>query len=339
MFTMKRTLLAGVVVALAVIGGGPAHAGPGKGDEPSAPATRAAPDQAARAKTVAPAATKALASIQGRIANYVATKGAKYTFGSYVDPSTGKIVLDTDAPAAVVASLTSLAGAAATEQSAASQVQVRRATIKDAWHRRDDIPAFYGGGGIAASGAICSSGYPVRNAAGTVFMVTAGHCYANGTAVATESGLNSYGTVSNRRLPTVTGHPQDMELIGGRPYAGRVFTGGVVSTSSVPIVSAGAAVVGFNNYCHSGRTTGEQCGHTATSVTAQVCTATGCKAPVIAYTGGLIQQGGDSGGSFYVKDASGAWIRGHVIASGPSTGYVTPWTVVSAQYGVSIVTG
>ncbi|GAA4460282.1 hypothetical protein [Phytohabitans houttuyneae] len=347
MAKMKGALVAGIVAAVAaltVLGGGPAQAGPDKGDEP---ARRAAADEsrapdrlAGGGKVVTPlAATKALAALQNRIAGWVADHGTAYSFGSYLDPRTGRIVLDTDAPADVVSSLTGLAGAGAAERQVAGQALVRRAATKDVFHRRDDSPPFYGGGGLYQGGGLCSSGFAVQNSAGTRFAVTAGHCYANGATVLTESGRYTYGTVSNRRLPTVTGHAQDMELIGGQSYAGRVFTGGVTSSSSVPVVSAGGAVVGFTNYCHSGRTTGEQCGHTATSTTAQVCTATGCKSPVIAYTGGTIQQGGDSGGSFYVKDASGAWIRGHVIASSSTTGYVTPWTVLAPAYGVSIVLG
>ena len=113
-----------------------------------------------------------------------------------------------------------------------------------------------------ASG-ICSAGYAVRNAAGAVFSVTAGHCFANGANASTESVARSYGIVSGRRLPTVTGHAKDMELMGGRTYAGRVYTGGVFSTTSRGVADAGAAYEGYSNYCHSGRTTGENCGHTA----------------------------------------------------------------------------
>jgi hypothetical protein len=299
-----------------------------------------APDRTAGAKVVSsPAATSALATIQTRIATYVATHGTRYTFGSYVNPTTGKIVLDTDAPASLVASLTNLSGAATAQRQAAGQVQVRRTSTTNTFSRRDDVWPFWGGGGINFFG-LCSSGYPVRNSAGTWFMVTAGHCYADGDTVTTESGAFTYGTVSNRRLPNVTGGTADVELIGGQAYSAKVFTGGVDSTTGIPVVTAGGAVVGFNNYCHSGRTTGEQCGHTATSTTAQSCTITGCVSPVIAFTGGTIQQNGDSGGAFYAKDSSGAWIRGHVISrDGFGTGYAQPWTVVAATLGVSIVTG
>lgn len=348
MITTRRTFVGAVVAAttaLTVLSVAPAQAAPGKDTQPARAAAAPldeslAPDRNARpAVPASPATTAALAAIQRRIANYVATNGTRYSFGSYIDPSTGRIVLETDAPAKVVDSLTSLPNAASAQRDAVSKLQVRYARTTDTWHRRDDIQPYYGGGGLRSGSALCSSGYAVQNASGTRFSVTAGHCYANGATVLTESTANTYGTVSNRRLPTVTGHAVDYELIGGRSYAGRVFTGGVTSTSSIPVVAAGTAYVGYTDYCHSGRTTGEHCGHTATSITAQVCTQTGCKQPVIAFTGGTMIQGGDSGGAFYAKDASGAWIRGNVIATNGTTGWAQPWTVIQSQLGVSIVTG
>jgi len=345
--TKTRKMLVGAVIAttaaLTVLGAGPAQAAPGKDKTPGHAAAsvddRLAPDRAVRSNAVPAAVTAALTTIQARIANYVATHGTAYTFGSYLDSVTGRIVLDTDAPAGLVSSLTNLAGATAAQIQAVGQVQVRRTTVRDSFNRRDDTPAFWGGAGLLAEGFLCSSGYAVQNSAGTRFMVTAGHCYNNGATVLTESSANTYGTVSNRHLPTITGDAKDMELVGGQSYAGRVYTGGVTSATSIPVVSAGDAVVGFTNYCHSGRTTGEQCGHTATSITAQVCTQTGCKSPVISFTGGTLSAGGDSGGTFYAQDSRGAFIRGNVIAGDGTTSYAEPWTVISPTLGVSIVTG
>ncbi|MET0739926.1 MAG: hypothetical protein ABWZ26_00035 [Candidatus Nanopelagicales bacterium] len=205
-------------------------------------------------------------------------------------------------------------------------------STSDVFHHRDDIQPFWGGAGLSASGFLCSTGYAVKTFFGTRFMVTAGHCYANRTSLRTESGNNTVGTVSNRLLASLGSGSCDMELLGGRSYAGRVYTGGVFSTSSRPVVAAGSAVVGFNAYCHSGPTTGENCGHTATSITAQVCTQSGCKSPVISCTGGVIQQGGDSGGAFYARDSrGGAWIRGHVIAGSGTTGFIDPLTKVASS--------
>ncbi|WP_230211109.1 S1 family peptidase [Streptomyces kaniharaensis] len=343
---MKRTVVGAVVVALTVLSAAPAQSasGGGKGNETvraiAAQDNTAAPDWAAEDKVPASSASRAaLAMIQERIAGYVASHGTAHTFGSYLDPATDRIVLDTDAPANVVAMLTDLSGTESALVQAAGKVQVRPRTTTDAFNRRDDSPPFWGGAGIQSGGALCSTGYAVANGSGTRFTVTAGHCFSTGSTVTTESGAYTVGSVSNRHLPTVTGEPVDMEAIGGQSYAGRIYTGGVYSSTSIPVVAAGTAYVGYSDYCHSGRTTGEQCGHTATSINGQVCTQTGCKSPVIVYTGGVIQQGGDSGGTFYAKNASGAWIRGHVIASNSTTGYVEPWTVVAPTLGVSIVTG
>lgn len=346
--SLRSHLLAALaLLALGAVGSAPAHAAADAGDQrkptgspANAPAgADQAPDRSARGRvTASPAAAKALAVIQRRIAKYVADRGTIHTFASHLDSDTGRIVLESDAPASVIAELTSMSDPG--QRREVSRAQVRRSAISDAWHRRDDIPAFWGGAGITNSGGICSSGYAARNSWGTVFSVTAGHCFANGANALVESGLRSYGTVSGRRLPTVTGHPMDMELLGGQSYAGRVYTGGVFSTTSRPVTAAGAAFEGYNNYCHSGRTTGENCGHTATDTNAQVCTQTGCKSPVIAFTGGTMIQGGDSGGAFYAIDSQGrAWIRGNVIATNGSTGWAQPWTTVASQYGVSIVTG
>jgi len=347
MSTIKRVLTAFLTVILGVLifSAGPASGAPSGKSAPasgSASTDSSAPDAGASARSVPAGANEALAAIQRRIAAYVAHHGTALTFGSYVDASTGKIVLETNAPASLVSSLVQVPGASASVSRAAAQVQVRHVATTDGFNRRDDVPSYWGGGGISDGSGICSSGYAVRNGSGTVSMTTAGHCFANGTTVRTESpAARFYGTVSGRRLQSITFDGKDMELIGGSSYAGRIFTGNAeTSTSSLPVYGAGSTVVGFNNYCHSGRTTGENCGHTAQSVTAQVCTQTGCKSPVIAFTGGNLSQGGDSGSPFFVRsvDGQGAHIRGHVIAGNGSTSYAETWNKVASTYGVSVVT-
>ena len=347
----KTAILA--VTALAVSGlvalSGPAQARPpGDNDKAKEKVARTQPaphsnrPDHASGQASTGASQDALATINAKVRSYVAKHAGKYTFGTYADATTGQIVIDTNAPADVVASLTSAASgkAATTERSAATvKVKVNKQKVSDLFHRRDDSPSYYGGGGLLASNALCSAGYTVTNSTGNRWMVSAGHCYAVGTRVNTESNLRYFGSVTNRALASLGQAGLDMELLNGKSYAGRIFTGGVTSTTSIPVVGAGAASVGFNNYCHSGRTTGENCGHTAVSTNAQVCTQTGCKTPVIAFTGGVLSQGGDSGSPFYAKDSRGAWIRGHVIAGNGSTSYAETWNKVATRYGVSIVTG
>jgi hypothetical protein len=275
------------------------------------------------------ASRQALAAVQARVAAYVAKNGTAYSFATYADPK-GTVIVETDAPATVSAAVTnvkkdrSLAGVT---------VQTRRAEKVTALTAGlTIIPPLYGGAGLAGGNRVCTSGYPVKSASGTRSMVIAGHCFANGTPV--YSNNQSVGTV------TGTSFNPDAALLQGGLYAGRIRTGGVASGASRPIVAAGSASVGYTNYCHSGRTTGERCGHTATSVTAQLCTAVGCKFPVIRFTGGVMPQGGDAGSPFYAKDsAGGAWIRGHVIGGSSTVSYVETYNKVAAHYGVTVVTG
>jgi hypothetical protein len=343
----KRTLVAWIATAAAVtalgVGSGQAQAAssvasekPGVSNAKADPTFLATERAASKGVVSSAASVSALATVQDRIASYVAKNGTKYSFGSYADPATGNVIVDTDAPATLVASLTSLKGV---DSAVGIKVEARGETTTDTYQRRDDIPSYWGGAGLLASNALCSTGYAVQDSSGNKWMVTAGHCYADGTSVNTESNARQVGVVTARTLASLGGGPIDVEFLAGQSYAGRIYTGGVTSSTSIPVVAAGTAYVGYNNYCHSGRTTGEQCGHTATSITAQVCTTTGCKSPVIAYTGGVVQQGGDSGGTFYAKDASGAWIRGHVIAGNSITGYVEPYTQITARWAVSAVTG
>ncbi len=287
---------------------------------------------------VDPAAEQALAEIQKRIAAWVEKNGTRYSFGSWVDPQRGRsVVVESDAPRELVKELTDVD--AVREGNVWTDMRPLAKPVTDTWHRRDDIQSFWGGAGLSGGGSLCSAGYPVKSSSGYRYMVTAGHCFANGSLVRNESGSQTFGWVTGRALASLGSGPVDMELIYGRSYSGRVYTGGVTSTSSIPIKAAGRAYVGYTDYCHSGRTTGENCGHTAQSITGQVCTQSGCKSPVIVYTGGTLSTNGDSGGAFYAKDSRGAWIRGHVIAGSPTTAYAETYLKVAARYGVSIVTG
>lgn len=333
MRTKKMVLASLALSALAVtLGVAPAHAQQGKNeDAPRSRAERSVEPEAAAGHTARPRDTRAEAAqadVQGNIRRWVHANGPKYSFASHLDAATGRVVLKTNAPGRVTASLVG---------SHADVVDVQAAGVSDVWSRKDDIPSYWGGAGITASTGTpwCSSGFTVQNSVGTRFMVTAGHCFSNGTTVLTELGGRTVGTVSGRGLPT-----HDMERIGGQSYSPYIYVGGTNSSSGLPVVGAGDPVEGYSNYCHSGRTTGENCGHTAQDNFAQVCTQSGCKYPVTAFTGGTIPQGGDSGSPFYVKNSTSVWIRGMIIArsNDGTTGYAEKYSRIASFLGVSIVT-
>jgi len=330
----RKSVLTALAIAAVALSAGisPAQSQEAKQVSPPGPADAAVlRAEAAAGQTAArPSAGSeaALAALQANIGRWVKANGTRHSFASYLDARTGRIVLKTDAPGRVVASLVG---------AHAGLVDVNAATTTDLYSRRDDIPSYWGGAGITATTGTpwCSSGFTLQDSGGTRFQATAGHCFANGTSVLTELGGRYMGSVSNRGLASGF----DMERIGGSSYWGYIYTGGTNSSTGMPVVGAGDSVVGYSNYCHSGRTTGENCGHTSSSNFAQVCTSSGCKYPVTAFSGGNLPQGGDSGSPFYVKDSSSVWIRGMIIAGDGTTSYAEKYSRISSYFGGSIVTG
>jgi hypothetical protein len=252
-----------------------------------------------------------------------------YNYASYLDLKTGKVVLKTDAPTAVTAPLT---------RQFSGLIDQRREAVRDTFDRRNDIAPFWGGSSITNGSSVCSSGFVVKKPTGVRSLVTAGHCFPVGTNVFTTGGGNFLGSVTQRGpfLPWPF-QSFDMELIGGSSYGSSIFVGSTTSSTGRHVAGAADPVVGFSQYCRSGQTSGEQCGQTVQSVNAQVCTQTGCKSPVISYTG-PVSQPGDSGAPFYVYGGTDVHIRGLNIASGGNTSYAEKWSRISSNLGVSIVT-
>jgi hypothetical protein len=199
--------------------------------------------------------------IRANVQRQVAKKGNGYAFSVAIDEaSTGRIILTSDAPASVIADiLAPPAGSSIAEKQVGNQVIVQRGKMERRQGRRDDTPPYYGGAGIVGQGGYCTAGYAVRNSSGRSYMVSAGHCNPIGQAEYTEISRRYFGTTgSGRQLR----NGKDIQLIEDQSYVGRIFVGGVNSVVSLPVYGAGPWTIGFNNYCLSGRTTGETCGRT-----------------------------------------------------------------------------
>ena len=265
-------------------------------------------------------------TLQDRIAKQAASDPKRYSYGSWLDLRTGKLILKTNAPRTETAALS---------KGYAGVIEQQEETFRDDFSRKSDIAPFWGGNSIKSGGGVCSSSFVVKKPSGTRFLATAGHCFSLGASVTTTNSNVAVGTVTQRGpIP-----PFDMELIGGKSYGSHIFVGGVDSSSSKHVAGSGDPVVGFTNYCRSGQTTGEKCGQTVSSVNAQVCTQTGCKSPVISYSGQL-SNNGDSGGPFYVYtgDGNAVHARGMHIAAGSTTMFAEKWSRISSHLGVTIVT-
>src|SRR5262249_51965393 len=86
--------------------------------------TNANPDKADPVEVPA-AASSALDLVQQQISDYVAQAGTKYSFASYVDPGSGKIILNTDAPADVISRLTEVPNATDEQRAAIKEAQIK----------------------------------------------------------------------------------------------------------------------------------------------------------------------------------------------------------------------
>jgi hypothetical protein len=246
----------------------------------------------------------------------------KFTYGSYFDAAKGVMALDTNAPAGVVKPLLDRFGAA---------IDYRPGTGgRDS--RQNDAPPHWGGASITNGSATCTSGFVVQNGSGTRFMVTAAHCFPLNSAVWNTGGGWSFGNVVSRGpFPT-----WDLELLGGASYGSYIIRGDATGYGS-HVVGAANPVVGFTGYCRSGQTTFEQCGHTVNNLDATFCDGSGCTPNVIAYSGGGLSAGGDSGAPFFLP-SGGEHIRGVHFGRIGSTMYAEKWSTVAAHFGVSIVT-
>jgi hypothetical protein len=250
----------------------------------------------------------------------------KYSYGFHFDPRKGVVSVGTDAPPAVIAPLL---------EANSGLIEYRHeVTQRDT--RRNDGPPHWGGASITGGGATCSSGFTVRNGAGTNFMVTAGHCFPQGTSVSSPEGGHAWGTVVDRAPFPLW----DLELLGGNSYFGFIYRGDLNGFGQ-RVVGSGDPVIGFTGYCRSGQTTAEQCGSTVNSLTAEFCDASGCTPSLIEYTGGGTSAGGDSGAPYYVPsvDNNSVHARGIHIARSGTTMYAERWNTVASRFGVSIATG
>jgi streptogrisin D len=191
-------------------------------------------------------------------------------------------------------------------------------------------PRIRGGDAIYGGQFRCSLGFNVRNAAGTFFFLTAGHCgniastwYANsakttllGSTAGSSFPGNDYAIV--RYSTGFTNHPGSVNLYNG---------------STQDITGAGTPVVG-QTVRRSGSTTGVRSG-TVTALNATVTYAEGTVTGLIRTT--VCAEGGDSGGSLFSgTTAYGLTSGGSGNCSSGGTTFFQPVTEALGVYGVSV---
>lgn len=196
--------------------------------------------------------------------------------------------------------------------------------------RANDSAPHWGGARITSGSSGCTSGFIVKNSAGTRFAVTAAHCGSLNSTWA--SGSYTVGKMTQRGpFPAY-----DMALLSGQCYGNYIWMGNASGTGT-PTGAAANPAVG-STYCTSGATTNENCGKKVNNLSDSFCDASGCTYGLASYTGGASTAGGDSGGPLVLKSGSKVYPRGIHIARSGSTMYAEKWGTISSHFGVTAVT-
>jgi hypothetical protein len=185
-------------------------------------------------------------------------------------------------------------------------VRVEQASAATAVSGRfTDTPWFYGGDRITVGNGYCTSGFTMTNLYGTHYAITAGHCWATGTEVTTNG--QEFGVVDFRRWGSDN---YDNELIGGVGYSGRMWIGGVNTSTSIGVSGAANSCTGCQVYFN-GSVTGQSlatlvgspfCGTIYDGGTNSYYTACGLQDAV---GSNPICNPGDSGGPVFAYDGAG----------------------------------
>lgn len=261
-------------------------------------------------------------AIQAELETRTFAEGAeKATFGTYFDPRTGRIVIDTTGDARIFDAVV---------DKYPDKIEVQDGLEGGRDSRNADTAPHWGGAYINSALGGCTSGYAVTKA-GTKFMVTAAHCADLGAAITGGTGL-AWGNVTNRGpFPA-----WDVELIGGN-YAGSIYTGNATGTQQ-HVKGAGDPAVGSTSYCISGRASNETCGHHAVSLSGSLCDPSGCTNGLAVFNDGTLTGPGDSGAPWYNYPAGGGvTIRGSHVGRIGANMYAERWLAVKAHWTLTIV--
>lgn len=165
--------------------------------------------------------------------------------------------------------------------------------------RRDDWAPWKGGADQLVSGARCTTGFPVRNAANERFILTAGHCGENGATITDGTG-EFMGTFSNKNAT------HDLALVatpGG--VDDFMYLGGLESNAGL-VVEGWDWVYPGEYLCQSGGSSARDTGDAVCNLLVEKFNTDSGDAVEARQVNGLpAVRGGDSGGPVYAISASG----------------------------------
>jgi hypothetical protein len=264
----------------------------------------------------------------GRILGDLSTTGVSAAF--FFDARDAKIYLDTTASESAVDSGLGDLG---------YLVSYHAGGVVDTSRCADSSP-FWGGAALqTCSPSACTTGFDVKNGAGTAFLLTAGHCFGDGYAVKTPAGT-AVGTTTMDHCglsPNV-----DVAEIQGKSYGPWIYVGTMAGTGKVVMTALDPTAAG--NYRYSGATSFENlitAQSTSVTVLSPHC---GQETNVVAWSatgqyGNCPETNGDSGAPAYLNFSDHVSARGIMTARGlgfPYFCYGPKWSSIASALGVTI---
>jgi hypothetical protein len=185
----------------------------------------------------------------------------KYGQGFSYDGEKDKVVVNTDAPESVTASL---------KKSYGDKIEVLRSRFEQQADRFHDVEAFYGGASLDSDRrwGPCTSGWKLRfvnpeDGRAADFLTTAGHCYNLNERIMNEN----YGALGNwMGWVKKVDDTLDIEAFVGYRYSPHIYTG--IKYDSTDAKQASTSLSGMWNgmmVCVSGRTSYKHCNHPITA--------------------------------------------------------------------------
>jgi hypothetical protein len=222
---------------------------------------------------------------------------ASYGFG--FDPLSGTVILRSEAPESAFAKI---------EDAFPGKISYLSAKWTQTSWNNDGQP-HWGGAWIQSAAELCTSAFPMADAAGRRYMMTAGHCFPNGTA--TNMGTAERGPY----WPA-----NDSALVSRHLVAGHIYD---TPTTQRNISDGTNPSIGVS-YCTTGRTSGFVCDWTVRQLEYTICflDRPGCTLHMVGFDrpNGSTVQPGDSGGPLYRKYSDFTdGVRGII------SGYVWDW--------------
>jgi hypothetical protein len=217
--------------------------------------------------------------------------------------------------------------------------------MRYAFGRFNDRPLFDAGDRLVGGQFTCTSGFTITNLYGFHFALTAGHCWNQNTVVSVARTNNvayrTFGTVDYRRFG---GGNYDNALIGTDQYSGRMWSSTELTndtTVSLPVHQALDSCDGCQVYFN-GSITGMHLGTLQGAPSCQKIEGqTQCGLQhVVSADGGVLCQGGDSGGPVFGYDGRGGITAVGIIEANDLFGLNCLYTriVPVLQYWVATVT-